>query len=414
MKKDLDALMQANNLDAILITGPGQHNPPMVYMTGMAHLTSADLIKKRGAEPVLFYNPMERDEAAKSGVRTKNLAEYRLNDLLKESGGDMVKAAAARYQLMLTALGITSGRIGIYGKTDAGASYALFTALQQAMPALTIVGEVSNTVLMQAMATKDEDEAARIRHMGQITTQVVGLTADFLTSHTAKDGVVVNKDGQPLTIGDIKGRINLWLAERGADNPEGTIFAIGRDAGVPHSSGTASDPMRLGQTIVFDIFPCEAGGGYHYDFTRTWCLGFAPDEALKLYEQVLSVYRQIMSELKVGVPFKHYQKRTCELFEAQGHPTIKTNPQTQEGYVHSVGHGLGLNVHERPWSGANATDDDILEPGVVVTIEPGLYYPEKGLGVRLEDSLWVRPDGKMEILADYPLNLVLPLKAHET
>jgi Xaa-Pro aminopeptidase len=166
----------------------------------------------------------------------------------------------------------------------------------------------------------------------------------------------------------------------------------------------------LGQTIVFDIFPCEAGGGYYYDFTRTWCLGYAPDPAQALYEDVLSVYRQIMSELKAGELCRTYQLRTCELFEAQGHPTIKSNPETEDGYVHSLGHGVGLNLHERPWFSYRANNEDRLEPGSVVTIEPGLYYPERCLGVRLEDTVWVRPDGQMEILADFPLDLVLPVK----
>jgi Xaa-Pro aminopeptidase len=71
---------------------------------------------------------------------------------------------------------------------------------------------------------------------------------------------------------------------------------------------------------------------------------------------------------------------------------------------------VGLNIHERPWSGLTATDDNILRPGVVMTIEPGLYYPEKGLGVRIEDTLWVRPDGKMEVLAEYPYDFVLTMK----
>jgi Xaa-Pro aminopeptidase len=204
--------------------------------------------------------------------------------------------------------------------------------------------------------------------------------------------------------------INLWLAEMGAENPEGTIFAIGRDAGVPHSTGNPSDPMRLGQTIVFDIFPCEAGGGYYYDFTRTWSLGYATDEAQKLYDDVDSVFRTLLSELKVGAHFGEYQKRTCELFEAMGHPTIQSNPQTEEGYVHSIGHGLGLHVHERPFSGASALAEDTLVPGVVATIEPGLYYPERGMGVRLEDSIYVRPDGNFEILAPYPLDFVLPVR----
>ena len=70
MKNDLDTLMAAQNLDAILVTGPAQHNPAMVYMTGGGHLTGADLIKKRGEEPILFCNPMERDEAAHTGLQT--------------------------------------------------------------------------------------------------------------------------------------------------------------------------------------------------------------------------------------------------------------------------------------------------------------------------------------------------------
>ena len=136
----------------------------------------------------------------------------------------------------------------------------------------------------------------------------------------------MHKDGSPITIGEVKRKINLWLAEHGVENPEGTIFAIGRDAGIPHSTGTATDALRLGQTIVYDIFPCEAGGGYFYDFTRTWCLGYAPDSVLKVYEDVKKVYDTLPAELKLNAPFANYQKRTCELFEAMGHPTIMTNP----------------------------------------------------------------------------------------
>jgi Xaa-Pro aminopeptidase len=410
MKSDLDHLMQARGLDAIFITGPAQHNPSMTYMTGGAHLTHAELIKKRGEEPVLFYNPMERDEAAKSGLKTKNLSDYQFPELLKQTGGDHAAAMVLRYQLMLQELSLTRGRVGIFGKIDSGTAYTLFSSLQQAMPELVLVGEMDDSVLMQARATKDEEEVSRIRRMGQITTEVVGLTAEFLTSHAVSDSRLVKADGQPLTIGEVKRQINLWLAERDAENPAGTIFAIGRDAGVPHSSGNPSDPLVLGKTIVFDIFPCEAGGGYHYDFTRTWCLGYAPDEVQKLYEDVLSVFQQIMSELEAGAEWPSYQKRTCDLFEAMGHPTIQSNPTTQEGYVHGLGHGLGLNVHERPSYRKVAAQADLLAPGVITTVEPGLYYPERGMGVRLEDTVWVRPDGQIEILAPYPLDLVLKIK----
>jgi len=354
---------------------------------------------------------MERDEAAATGLQTKNLAEYSWKDLLKEADGNSIKATALRYQKMLSEQGITSGRVAIYGKIEVGAGFAVFSALQELIPDLEIVGEEArNSTLMEAMATKDLAEVEHIRKMGKITTSVVGNVVDFLTSSQAKDGVLVGRDGEALTIGDVKRRINLWLAMEGAENPEGTIFAIGPDAGVPHSAGKPDDLLRLGQTIIFDIFPCEAGGGYFYDFTRTWCLGFAPDDVQALYDDVYSVYQTIMAELKAGAYFPDYQNRTCELFSAKGHPTIKDDPTVQEGYVHSLGHGLGLHVHERPWSGSTATKDDNLDPGVIVTIEPGLYYPEKGMGCRLEDTVWVTLEGEMEILADFPLDLVLPIK----
>jgi Xaa-Pro aminopeptidase len=383
----------------------------MVYLTGGGHMTSADLIVPSGGEPVLFCNPMERDEAAATGLKTKSLAAYDWKALLKEAGDDINLAIALRYQQMFTDLGVTSGKVAVYGKGEVGQNFAVFSALQGLMPEIEIVGESAReSTMLEAMATKEDVEIDRIREMGKLTTEVVGNVADFLTSHKVVDETLVKKDGQPLTIGEVKRKINLWLAERGAENPHGTIFAIGRDAGVPHSTGNADDPLVLGKTIVFDIFPCEAGGGYHYDFTRTWCLGYAPDEALALYEDVLEVYQSLMDELVVEAPFKDYQARTCELFEFQGHPTLKNDPKIEEGYVHSVGHGLGLHVHESPWSGTGATEKDLLSPGVVATIEPGLYYPSKGMGCRLEDTIAVTHERKIEVLAPFSLDLVLPMK----
>jgi Xaa-Pro aminopeptidase len=413
MLSDIDHLMEVNNLDAILVTGPATHNPPMVYLTGGGHLTNADVVKIRGREPVLFHTPMERDEAARTGLKTKNLSDYKLNELLEQSDGNYAKAIILRYQKMLEDLNFTRGRLAVYGKIDAGFTYAIFSGLQDKLPNLDIIGEINDSTLLQAMATKDENQVNRIRKMGLITTEVVGLVADFLSSHQSKNNILLKLDGQPLRVGDVKKRINFWLAERGAENPEGTIFAIGRDAGVPHSSGNPDDILRQGQTIVFDIFPCEAGGGYYYDFTRTWCLGYAPDHVYKIYDDVLAVYHQIMSELKANSSCQQYQERTCDLFEELGHATIKSTPETQNGYVHSLGHGLGLYVHERPWFGKIATDRDRLEPGVVVTIEPGLYYPDHELGVRLENTVWVRSDGHMEVLVDYPMDMVLPLKGNK-
>ena len=412
MKQDIDQLMKEQNIDALLVTGPAQHNPPMVYLTGGAHLTKADLIKKRGSDPVLFHYPMERDEAVNTGLPTVNLNEYRLDEQRKKAGWDELETNVERYRCMLGDTQVDSGRVAIFGQSDAGEAFAVFSRLQESLPGINFVGQVGESILLKAMSTKDEEEVERIRRMGRITVEVVGKTANYLTNHAVQDNLLLKEDGTHLTVGDVKRRISMWLGELGADNPHGVIFATGRDAGIPHSGGEEGDLLRLGETIVFDIYPCEAGGGYHYDFTRTWCLGYAPDEVQTIYNDVLSVYKQIMGELRMGGLCKDYQERTCELFEKQGHATIRSEPLTQEGYVHSLGHGLGLHVHEHPSFRSTGTNEHRLEPGVVVTIEPGLYYPERYMGVRLEDTVWVRPDGELEILAEYPLDLVLQMKGY--
>jgi len=412
MKSDLDTLMQDRKLDGILVFGDAENNPPMYYFVGGGHVSGAFLIKKAGKDPVLFYNDMERDEAAKSGLKTISYSEYPASEFMEEAKGDMQMAMALRFRKVLSEFGLSGGRVAVYGRMEFSQLYGLITNLAKSMPELEFVGESGmDSTLLRAMETKDDVEVARIRQMGAVTTTVVQMVQDYLTSREVReDEVLLKEDGNPLTIGDVKARIALWLAERGAADTEGVIFAIGRDAGVPHSVGNPDDLMTLGKTIVFDIFPAEKGGGYFYDFTRTWSLGYAIPEAQALYDQVHEVYDKVVENLDLNASFIDYQRMTCEYFESKGHKSQLNSKAPLDGYVHSLGHGVGLNIHERPWSGLTASPDNILKPGVVMTIEPGLYYPDKGMGVRIEDTYWVRQDGKMELLAEYPYDFVLPMK----
>lgn len=412
MKSDLDAIMQARNLDAFVVFGNAENNPPMYYLTGGGHVSHATVIKKRGSDAVYFYNDMERDEAAKSGLKLIPYSKYDYNELLKKAEGNLLLASALRYQQMFEEVGVTKGRVGVYGHYDVSTVFGTLNHLQKLMPNIEFVGEArDDSIFLRAMETKDENEVERIRKMGKVTTTVVGKVKEYLTSRDVReDEVLLKEDGTPLTVGDVHSKIRLWVSEHGAELPSGFIFAIGRDAGVPHSAGTPTDLMRLGQTIVFDFYPAEAGGGYYYDFTRTWSLGYTTPEAQALFDQVKEIYDTLNDNFDLNVPFKDYQRMTCEFFEGKGHQTPLNTKAPIEGYVHSLGHGVGLNIHERPFSGLTASDDQRLAPGVIITSEPGLYYPEKGMGVRIEDTLWVRPDGVMEKLVDYPYDFVLPMK----
>lgn len=409
MKQDLDRLMKERGLDALWITGPANHNPALVYFTGIANITRADLIKKCGEPPVLFHYPMEREEAARTGLRCRNLNDFKLDEILKEAGGNAPKAGAICMARIFREMGVR-GRVAVGGNVELSSAYALIAELPTQAPDIQLTGEGGDPILLRARATKSAEEIERIRSIGSISTAVIAETAEFLASHSAKGNVLVGRDGDRLTVGRVKAFIRRRLAEHGAEAPEGIIFAQGRDAAIPHSTGTDTEPLETGKTIVFDLFPCEMGGGYFYDVTRTWCLGFATEEAEQLHRQVLQAYMDAGGRIRAGMPANQVQPSVCALFESMGHPTIRSDPQTECGYVHTVGHGLGLNVHESPSFLYAESNRDILQSGAVFTIEPGLYYPERGMGVRLENTVWIRPDGAVEVVAPYPMELVIPLR----
>jgi Xaa-Pro aminopeptidase len=406
----LKNLMESANADALWITGPAQHNPSMVYFTGICHMSAADLFLVKGKEPIILCNPMEREEAAKAGFQTLSTSNYDIKPLLKQTGGNRAKADALKYLQIFKDIGLEAGRVLVYGQKEVGPMVSLVKGLHDLNPLLEFEGDSQDAVILEARSLKTQAEIEHIRRMGKITARVVGNTQELLSSSKLDGEILIKADGSPLKLGEVKAQINLWLAEYGAEAPEDTIFALGRDSALPHSIGNPEDLMCLGKTIVFDIFPCEKGGGYFYDFTRTWSLGYATEETQSAYNQVKQVYETLTSELELGRNPNYLQQRTCDLFESLGHATIRQDQRIESGYVHGIGHGVGLDVHEKPWFGFADDPSNNLQVGSVFTIEPGLYYPEKGFGIRLEDTWYCDFNGTFRKFVDYPMELVVPVK----
>jgi len=409
MKYDLDRLMRDRALDAIVISGKIYGNPALYYMINGAGLTRAKVIKKRGETPVLIANAMERDEAKAAGLPVELETKYDYSGLLKEHEGDALAAGVA-YFLRILADHDVQGSVGFYGMADQGSAYTFLRALQEAASDIEVVGEFDGDIIAEARATKEAPEVARIRDVGRRTVKIVQDTVAFLKHHRVGDDETLRKaDGSTLTVGDVHAYIGRQIALQGLEEPVGFIFATGRDAGIPHSKGTLSSPLRLGESVVFDIYPCEHGGGYFFDMTRTFCLGYAPPAVESLYQDVRDCIEHICAAIQVGEEARRYQQMTCEFFKQRGHPTVAENPGTLEGYVHGVSHGVGLDLHERPMFRDVSSNTTTLQPGHVFTVEPGLYYPERGMGCRLEDVVWIDEEGTPHNLTDYPYDLVIPL-----
>ncbi|HOU13868.1 MAG TPA: M24 family metallopeptidase [Anaerolineae bacterium] len=401
--------MTDRNLDAVVVGGKTAGNPPLIYLLNGAHVTQALLIKKRGAAPQLIVSPIEREEAVAAGYPVILNTRYNYGGLLKEHGGDVLAASVAYQAAIFDDLGVT-GRVGFYGYRDQGNAYAFLKALDAALPAVEIVGEMEPTLIEAARATKDAAEVARIREVGRRTAEVVRQTVAFLQGHAvdADETLRHATENRALTVGDAHAHIHQLIIQQGLDDAEGFIFAAGRDAGVPHNHGTPDMPLRLGETIIFDIYPREPGG-YFFDMTRTFCLGYAPDVAMRLYRDVADCVVHLKAVLQAGEETRSYQRMACAFYETRGHPTIGSDPATLEGYVHGLGHGVGLDIHEAPSFFDYAGNTARLTPGHVFTLEPGLYYPDQGMGCRIEDTLWLNERGEVCNLTDYPYDLVVPM-----
>lgn len=407
MRSEIDRLMSERGFDALVVTGDAEANPPRYYLTNGAHITGGYVMKKRGEAPVMFVNPMETEEAAKSGLQVYSYYDLGWADLLKEANGDRDHAGILFWGRCLQKIGVESGKVAIYGVGNLNVYIETVKLLTKTYPQYDFCGETGMSLFDSAYTTKDTTEIERIRSAAQRTSEVLAATWDFIGSHRADGDSVVKPDGTPLTIGDVKGFVRRALLDRGMEDTA-MIFAQGRDGGFPHSRGEEDMALKQGQAIVFDLFPHEIGGGYFHDCTRTWSIGYATPEVQQAFAEVQDAFDVAFDNFRVGMPAKAMQEAVQDYFESKGHPTSRSHPGTNEGYVHGLGHGIGLNIHERP--SISHLSQDTLVPGNVITIEPGVYYPDRGFGVRIEDSVYIAEDGQLITLTDFHKELVLPLK----
>jgi Xaa-Pro aminopeptidase len=207
--------------------------------------------------------------------------------------------------------------------------------------------------------------------------------------------------GAPLTAGRLRAEIALALAGHGLDQPRGNIVAAGRDAAVPHTAGRDDRVLRGGEALVVDLFP---RGALFADCTRTFCVGQPPEALTAAHRAVAAALEIARGGAVAGTRGWDLQLAVCERLGAAGYPTQLSDPESVTGYVHNLGHGVGFELHEYPSFRKESGAEGLLEEGDVFTLEPGLYDPEGGWGVRLEDLVYLGPEG-LENLTPLPYDL---------
>lgn len=353
----LQAYMNEQGIDAILITSP-KH---VYYLTGFAtepHERFLGLLLPRGDEPLMLVPALDL-EAAQAASSVANIHTH----------SDTDDAHAILRKLM------PSG-IGKLGVEKEHLTVQRFEALSEAIGAASYVD--IGRPLREMRAVKSPEEAARMR-------EAVRIVEDVLRAGLSKV-----KPG--VTEIELVAELEYQMKKLGAQGPSfDTLVLAGAKSALPHGDADGT-PIREGELLLFDLG--VFANGYASDITRTFAVGDVTDEMKRIYNAVLEGNLKAIAAIRPGVTFGSLDRAARESIAAAGY-----GPQ----FNHRLGHGLGMDIHEYP--SIHGNNEELVQAGMVFTVEPGIYLPGVG-GVRIEDDVFVTPDG-VEVLTTFPKELTV-------
>jgi Xaa-Pro aminopeptidase len=200
-------------------------------------------------------------------------------------------------------------------------------------------------------------------------------------------------DGVPLTVGRLKRVIEHALVDNDSENSQESIVTGGVRGADFHYLGQRGDKLQAETPIIIDIYPRRIEERFHADVTRTVVRGKVSPKLLQMFEAVEQTLNTVLDAVTPGETSTRLVNVMADSFERRGYPSIHRQPSIKEGMLHGLGHGFGLDVHELP---RLTLEPNLLRPGAVAAIEPGLYYHHIG-GVRVEDDAVITKKGARRI-----------------
>jgi Xaa-Pro aminopeptidase len=354
----MDSLSKAirkSGADAYVIYASSR-DTDMKYLT---HFTTSDpfvFLKKPGEPGVIIVSQMETGRASREATATvMTRSQAGLPEIMKTET-DPYRATAK----------MIAGQVGKKILVPPNFPIALANAMSEYC---TVV--VDGGTIQSMRAKKSKIELILMNNVQKVTERAMDRAISLIRSSSVKKGILYI-DQKPLTSEQVKFSMHSLLLEHGCSAVD-TIVSCGEDTAIPHMSG--SGPLKSDEPIVIDLFPVEEKSGYYADMTRTVVKGEPSKDIREMYDALREAKKLGISRVKAGVSGADIHLAVVDFFNERGYET------DTRGFIHNLGHGVGLQVHELPTIGPAGK---ALESGNVITIEPGLYYPGIG-GVRLED-----------------------------
>ena len=330
----INDILNQKNLEAIIITSPEN----LYYFSGVT-----------GGEGLLVFTA-EKKYIIVDGRYTIQAKE-------QAKGFEVIEYKILPYQLIAD---MKFDKIGFEDKTI---SYNSFKNMSRAMPAVTTIG-VSDE-LNECRKIKNEEECKNIRRAEQIGDMAFEHILPFI-----KPGI---------TEREIALELEFFMKKQGASALSfDTIVAVGERSALPHANLTDAK-VQNGKVVLMD-YGCVYNG-YCSDMTRTVAVGYTDDKTKNIYDTVLEAQLSAIDAIKTGVYNKDVDKVARDIITDAGYG---------ETFTHSLGHGVGLEIHEQP--NLSPRSEDILKSGNILTVEPGIYV-EGFCGVRIEDLVMVTENG---------------------
>lgn len=353
----IEAAMKKENWDAVLITDP-KH---VYYVTGFAcepHERFLGVVLVRGEQPVLIVPELDADKAA-AVSSVKQIATHSDTD-------NPYVILKAHLPASVKTLGIEKSHLSVQR----------FETMQAELGSLQYAD--IGSVLQSMRIIKSDEELDRLQAAVDCIETVLGN--------------VVQRVRIGMTEAEVVAELEYEMKKQGAEGPSfSTMVLAGENAALPHGV-PGSRVIREGDLLLFDLGVYV--DGYASDITRTFAVGEVSDELKKIYQTVLEANEAAIAAVRPGVSFGSLDHAARQVITDGGYGPY---------FTHRLGHGLGIDVHEYP--SVNASNEELLQPGVVFTIEPGIYVPNVG-GVRIEDDVVVTEDG-VRVLTSFPKELTV-------
>jgi Xaa-Pro aminopeptidase len=380
--------LELPDVDAFLMVSESEYNADMYYATGF--LAYDFFIYLNSKSEMLLVSDMELGRARKES-RIKEVlptSKYGIREKLKRH-----KDIDAAYCEMICELLHSENVKRIAVPYNFPVQLADCTRKEgfEVMPIIS--------PFLDMREIKKENEIKAIETAQRAGEKALAEAITVIRNAKIKRGILWHEDS-PLKTEDVRAIIETKLLSLGAEASD-IIIACGRGSADPHWKGEGE--LRADETIVIDMMPRSKKERYYSDMTRTVMRGEPDGELKDMYSAVLDSQGAAIKKIKAGVNGSEIHNIVCDILEERGYETSRgKSGEFTEGFIHSTGHGVGLDMHEAPNLSENGKE---LNAGAVVTVEPGLYYKKIG-GVRLEDVVLVTRSG-CKNLTMFEKNLVL-------